>query len=625
MGLQRKMKRASGLFAAAALGTAMLAVVGPNARADDTTSARGQETSALLNTPLKVELNDTALPIAIKLIKKQTGLNIVFVGSADEFKKVSVSLNGKTVVEALNLIAIAAGADIWEKDGVYFVGPKGSAPKPAPEASPTRLLDEAPRQSAQVFWEKIYLMHTEPQALLGRIGIITGPLADLNQQMIMNAVHGMLESSKFKGDTPTAVPAFLPNISYDGQPRSSAAPSAPTGAIPTLSPAASLESLGNTSGQLSGGTSTTGDQNARRDNGGSRDEFGRGQGFGGGFPGGGGFQGGGTGRIGGAGGAGQPGGAGGAGGQAQGQARNLLPDGITDIFGYEADNSIIVRGTPDAIRDLKEVIGFFDVPPMQVMVKADFITVSQNDANSFGINWSFQKVNLQAGVNTGFTSSNTAYLTFATGNLQTQLSWILTTNHGKLVSAPIVTTFNNLPVTLFVGQQYPVFLSSPVVSQNGTVVLASNLVLFNISTYIQITPRINADHSITLTGQLNVSGINGTITGPQGQTAPIVSNQTVQVQRRIRNGETMVIGGLVSKNDTVASNKVPLLSDLPLIGNLFKSRNVATADSELLVFITPSIIPERSDTGTLRGSSNGLLNSGGASAGPGATGGGAAP
>ena len=66
--------------------------------------------------------------------------------------------------------------------------------------------------------------------------------------------------------------------------------------------------------------------------------------------------------------------------------------------------------------------------------------------NGFGINWSFQKVNLIGGSSTGFSSSNTAFLQFATGNLQTELSFILTSGQGHLVASPIATTLNNVPV-----------------------------------------------------------------------------------------------------------------------------------------------------------------------------------
>ena len=217
----------------------------------------------------------------------------------------------------------------------------------------------------------------------------------------------------------------------------------------------------------------------------------------------------------------------------------------------------------------------------------------QNDASSFGIDWSFTKVNLVAGANLGYQTANTAFIQYAAGNLQTQLSFILTTGRGKVVSAPTATTMNGVLVSFFNQQNVPVFLSTPIISQNGTVALVPQLTLFPVTIGLTILPHINGDETITLQGTVVAQDILGTVVGPDGSSAPIIEGQSVPVTRIIRNGDTMVIGGLIRKNDNVQTNKVPLLGDLPLIGTLFRSHNITTQDSELLVFITPEIIPER--------------------------------
>lgn len=235
------------------------------------------------------------------------------------------------------------------------------------------------------------------------------------------------------------------------------------------------------------------------------------------------------------------------------------------------------------------------------MVKAEFVTVTQNDISSFGINWSLQKANFVSGINTGYQTNNTAFVQYATGNVTNQMSWVLTTGRGKLVAAPMATTLNNLPVIFQNIQQVPVFLSQPIISQNGTVALAPQLTIFQASTGLTILPRLNADDTITLLGSVFVTDLGPLVTGPNGETAPTLLIQQAPVQRIIRNGDTMVVGGLTSKNTAVSSNKVPLLGDMPIIGTLFRSRNTTVRDSDLLVFITASIIPERSSNTTLTG------------------------
>ncbi|HLV81033.1 MAG TPA: hypothetical protein VKT32_12165, partial [Chthonomonadaceae bacterium] len=279
---------------------------------------------------------------------------------------------------------------------------------------------------------------------------------------------------------------------------------------------------------------------------------------------------------------------------------------------------------PALLAQLRALIRLFDVKPRQLMIRAEFVNVTQNDVNAFGIVWNFQKVNLVGGASLGATTpvTSTAFLQYATGNFQTQLTWILTTGHGKLVDSAMATTLNNVPVTFATTVTDAIFESTPVVAANGTVIDATQVIPINVTTGLAVLARINGDDSITVFGTAVTSDITGTVTGPNGSSFPTILQQTAPIQRIIRNGDTIVIAGAVRKNDVVSSAKVPLLGDLPLIGQFFRSHNVTTNDSELLVFVTPSIIPERPP---LTAAAGGVAPGGPGAGGPGAAGGGVIP
>jgi type II secretory pathway component GspD/PulD (secretin) len=602
MGLQRQNRRATGIVAAAALGATLLAGGAP-ARAQQGDSARSlasqqDSTTAgtLNNTPLTLNLVDADFKSAIQVIQHKTGIQLVIrQNPGHPYERVTVSLNGQPVGEALRLVADAGGADLWMQDGVYFVGPKGSAPKPAPlPVEPPTVEAPAPRD-----WkvEKIRLKYISAHAALRVLGIESFGEPDYLEQVRISSLKALVDSQS-QPFVPHNVSGGL--IIQQG-PGNGVGPAAPTGQ--TVYPSG-VTNVSNTptATRSTGGADVSGvgnspDQGANRDGSGSL-EFGRGGQ--GGFPGGGG----GAGGFGGFQGGGQPGGAGGLGGQGQGgaggrQAGNaslLLPPGITaqDIFAFDGDNSLLLRyDNAQQLVQFEQLINLLDIRPRQLLIRAQFVTVSQNDVSSFGVNWNFTKVNLVVGANLGYQTANTAFVQYAAGNLQTQLSFILSTGRGKVVAAPTATTLNGVPVPFVSTQQVPVFLAQPIIAQNGTVALVPQLTLFPVIVGIIVTPRINGDESITLQGTVIAQDITGTVTGVNGASAPIITGQTVPVQRIIRNGDTMVIGGLVRKNDNVATNSVPLLGDLPLIGTLFRSRNVTTEDTELLVFITPEIIPER--------------------------------
>ena len=601
MVLLRQKRRFGGL--AAAFGAAALTIVGPAyVRADET--AAGQETTGQNAIVESVELSDAPLSLAINLIRQRTGINVAIKHSSTPYDKVTISIRHRPIGEVMRLMAESAGADFWEENGVYWFGPKGSAPKKEEKVEPVAPT-ETVSPAEDIEWEKIKLMYTEPHTLLRHLGINSGPLGDLSDMFTANAMRMLI------GDQ---MPYHNTGIGNNVILQGNYAPGGNNGnynqgnAANTVAPAVPL---GNTN--LPNSANVNADQAAHRD-GGDFSDFGRGGQFGG-QPGGGGRPGGGA------------GGAGGAQGQ-NGAATGLLPDGIQagDILAYDADGSIIVRkrrGDDIPFRRLKELINLLDVKPRQIMVRAEFVTVTQNDQSSFGINWNFQKVNLIAGVNTGFTTPNTAFIQYAAGNLQTQLSWILTTGRGKIVAAPMATTLNNVPVSFQNVQQVPIFLSTPIISNNGTTALAPQLTFAQASTGLGILPRINGDDTITLFGSVFVSDLGTTVTGPNGESAPSILAQTAPIQRIIRNGDTLVIGGLTSKNSTVSTNRVPLLGDLPILGTLFRSRNVTTRDSDLLVFITASIIPERPTVNAIGGPGGGVPGIPGG--GPGGAGGGLTP
>ena len=305
---------------------------------------------------------------------------------------------------------------------------------------------------------------------------------------------------------------------------------------------------------------------------------------------------------------------GGQGGQQGGQqgggiggASALLPDGIQSLLAFSNDGSLLVKydpARPEALTELRKIIRLLDVKPRQIQVKAEFVTISQNDINSFGINFQFQKVNLVGGTNTGFAGTGgQAFLQYATGNLSTQLSFALTQGHAKVVASPIITTLNNMPVNFFVQSNIPVFQTSIVLGNGGQTIVTSTISAIQVQTGLSFVARINGDESLTVFGSATNYVLGASFTSPDGQSFPNITTQTTPIQRIIRNGDTMVIGGLNSKNDVVNTLKVPLLGDLPFIGNLFRSRSITTDDRELLVFITPTILPERISTAGIGGNS----------------------
>jgi len=586
MGFQWQKGTAASILFAGVLGTALLGGSTSGVWADDDTP--GQKSSAARNNPtLDVELSDTSLPAAIAMIQRQLkSVSFVFQNDHAKYDTVTLSVHGRPINEVLNLIASSAGADIWLEDGIYHIGPKGShvISQPTLEQIVQPITAPVPTKLGQ-----IRLNFANADTVKEQLTGEGGPKVNVNlsQSLIGNSIFGDIGRQVAPGPlSPGASTMHLIQGYYGDTVR----PAVPTTPSPTAV----------------GASGTPSDGGSNRSDG---PDFNRGQGFGGGFGGG---QGGGQGGFGGGQGGGQGGLGGGQGGlgqgnqQGAGQARGLLPAGIepNDLTALSNNNVIIVRYRDDAegeaaFRELQTRIRLLDIKPKQIQIRAQFVTVTQNDADQFGINWQFQKVNLLGVLNAGYSPTGQAVIQFATGNLQTQLNFALTTGRGKVVASPMATTFNNVPAQFVNTTQYYSFIPETFIGPGGAAQTTYYPQQIPATSALLVTPRINGDNTITLNGQLQFQDESGTATSPDGTDYPILISQNTPVTRIIRNGDTMVLAGLIRKQDNSTVDKVPLLGDLPLIGSLFKSRSINTDDSELLVFITATILADPVAGGSL--------------------------
>ena len=258
------------------------------------------------------------------------------------------------------------------------------------------------------------------------------------------------------------------------------------------------------------------------------------------------------------------------------------------LIPYDLNNSIMVRGDEDAIKHFQEDIAVFDIPPRQVEIKCEFVEISTSESKSFGIDWAIGRQGRWFQTSFGV-DGNVAFV-FQEGNLTASVAAELTESVGKLVNAPIISTLNNIEGYISYTHTIPRFTSS--VSGDGVNPIATyDSEDVDVTTDLYVTPRINRDNSITMVIDANVSDYVRDVQSPDGKSSsPETTDQEISTIRRVMDGETVVIGGLVRQSADHNVQKIPLLGDLPLIGSLFRTETTTKQDNELLIFITPRII-----------------------------------
>jgi len=155
-------------------------------------------------------------------------------------------------------------------------------------------------------------------------------------------------------------------------------------------------------------------------------------------------------------------------------------------------------------------------------------------------------------------------------------------NKGRVISSPHVVTADQTKATISQGTQIPY---NSATSSGATSVSFQNAVLS-----LEVTPQITPEGNIIMDLNIHKDTPDTTLSSNAG--IPIDTEQ-VQTQVLVENGGTVVIGGIYTLNESSTVQKVPLLGDIPVLGNLFKSNSQTATKTEMLIFITPKILDEK--------------------------------
>lgn len=523
-----------------------------------------------------LDVVDAPLTQVVRMLTQQSGVNIIISDTAElAGKKVTAHLDGLSLEKVLNYIVTSAGVSYRKtEDGTYLIGAPAldldsSAPvtadktpeEPVPAAPPAAGSAPPEPPARKIITEVIKLVHSAPGDIIRALGVAPGRMRSTY------TAGSMDEQFPWKPSTPDRPIVYSPR-GVSVEPREGSVEAVP----PTYDqPRSMYGEAQRAPGDAVGEARQYQPVPTTRP----------------GYPG-----------------AAVPGTApGGAAAAAGGAAaagttgqQGLLPPGIEFMMAYDTDNSLIVRGTPEGLAELKDLISrYLDIPPKQVSIKAEFIEVSSSDVQRLGIDWEIDRLNTT--FNTNFAQTGNVVIGFATGNVTAALKAELTTGKGRVVNSPIVSTLNNTPASISIGTYIPYFQGTTVTPTTGVATTTYSLIQLPVQTYLFVLPRVNGDGSITLYLEPSVQDTGRIYQGPSGAGEfPETRNQTLRTNRRIMNGETIVVGGFIRRSDSTSVSKVPLLGDLPLIGPLFRSTSVSNDDRELLIFLTPTIIPEKGGT-----------------------------
>ncbi len=298
-------------------------------------------------------------------------------------------------------------------------------------------------------------------------------------------------------------------------------------------------------------------------------------------------------------------------------------------------NALVVRDLSLNIDRMARLLTHLDKRAPQIMIEANIVEVSSNYARELGVQWGGQYSGTNSrgttkisggttGVASGATpqvGSSTSYpltgdigmsgnayavnLPAAVGSgaggalgisygklggglsLDLQLSAMQATGNGKILSSPKVLTLNNKEARISSGTDIPVRTISSTAATGGGSTNTASVQIISASLLLSAIPSITNDNRIVMTIKVEKSepDYSHVVDG-----IPTIAKRNANTELVVNDGETVVLGGIISKNEGESEWSVPFLSDIPLIGWLFKKKSKSENQSELMIFLTPTIV-----------------------------------
>jgi type II secretory pathway component GspD/PulD (secretin) len=254
---------------------------------------------------------------------------------------------------------------------------------------------------------------------------------------------------------------------------------------------------------------------------------------------------------------------------------------------------LVLSGAPADIDSATRLLEQLDVAPQQVMVEVKVVDTSPEAAEQIGLQYDFSPLSFfETKPGTDVSANGFGSTTKQAGvgqfsrfpwSFSAALSAMVTRKEAKILASPKVMVVDNEDANIFIGDTIRTKISQA--STNGQTI---QVLEFPIGIVLLVRPRVNADGRITM----RVHPVVSTITSIGADNLPQTSSREAETTVMVKDGETIVLGGLIRDEMLKTVQEVPILAKLPLVGELFRFRSKSHRHSEIMVFITPHILDE---------------------------------
>lgn len=290
------------------------------------------------------------------------------------------------------------------------------------------------------------------------------------------------------------------------------------------------------------------------------------------------------------------------GGNAQPAAASQVTLGKVRIVADELHNSLLILAPRSEYRNIEAALRKLDIAQLQVLIEASILEVTLNDTLKYGLQWYFNGGLGSGRYGTGALSNaddgsigsagkGFSYSIFGpAANIRAVLNALAGKSLVNVISTPSVMVLDNQTATIQVGTQQPVRTQQSITTGST---ITQSIEYKDTGVMLAVKPSVNAGGLIHMAIQQSVTDVGAETDGATGQ-RPFLKRE-IKSSVAVPTGETVVLGGLIRDNSSNSRNGVPLLQDVPLVGNLFSNTSKIVDRTELLVLITPRIVRNEQD------------------------------
>ncbi len=287
-----------------------------------------------------------------------------------------------------------------------------------------------------------------------------------------------------------------------------------------------------------------------------------------------------------------------------------------NIQADEQTNALVITAQPDAMQEIEKVINRLDIRRAQVLVEAIIVEISNSNGAQLGVQWGnsnggmvqFTGSNAQMPISTFVTAKqdgattdqqsalaklNGAAVGFYSGDWFALLTALNSDTKSDVLSTPSLVTMDNQEASFNVGQDVPVLTGSQTTTSSDSAVF-NTVERKTVGTKLKFKPQINEGDSVLLEIEQEVSSVDSTGSSSSSSSSsslgPTFNVRTIKNAVLVKSGETVVLGGLLDEKVSETISKVPLLGDIPVLGELFKATSTGRDKRNLMVFIRPVIL-----------------------------------